>query len=166
MTRTDNSIYEESVSSRRTEVLFLALTTFFLLLLIWRVSLGTLDILGSVFLCLFLIFLFYSVNYRTLMIRLTQETLELKFGVFKWKVPMENVEACRLDELSSMQKYGGAGIHFLFVGKRYRASFNFMEHPRVLIEFKRKAGIVQDISFSTRRPDEVIQYIQNSMSIH
>jgi hypothetical protein len=62
-------------------------------------------------------------------------------------------------------KYGGAGIHFMFVHKRYRASFNFLEHPRVVIGLKRKAGLVKDISFSTCQPNELIRLVQGSISV-
>ena len=157
-------IYDERVTSKRTEVLFLALTVLFLLLLIWRVNAGSLDILAAVFFCLCSFFLFYSVNYRTLIIRLTSESLKLTFGIFTWTVPLDNVEECRLDDIPVLMRMGGAGIHFMFIRKRYRASFNFLEHPRVVIAFKRKVGLVRDISFSTRRPDDVLRLIQQAVS--
>jgi hypothetical protein len=160
----DNTIYEERVSSDRTEALFLCLTTLFLMLLIIRMNTGSLDILGAAFFVLFVLFFFYAVNYRTLMIRLTPESLKLKFGIFTWTIPLDNVGECRLDELPVLMRYGGAGIHFMFFRKRYRASFNFLEHPRVVIALNRKVKIVQDISFSTRRPDDVIRLLQNAAS--
>jgi Ca2+/Na+ antiporter len=161
---TDDLIYNERVSSNRTEALFLALTILFFLLLIWHVNAGSLDILAAVFFCFFGLFFFYSVNYRTLLIRLTAESLNLTFGLFTWKVPLDNVEECHLDSLPLLMKYGGAGIHFMFIRNRYRASFNFLEYPRVVIAFKRKAGPVRDISFSTRRPDDVLRLIQEAVS--
>jgi hypothetical protein len=63
-------------------------------------------------------------------------------------------------------KYGGAGIHFMLIHKRYRVSFNFLEHPRVVIALKRKAGWVRDVSFSTCQPNELIQLIQGAMLTH
>ena len=44
-----------------------------------------------VFSCLFL---FYVVNYRTLVIQVTSETLILSFGIFTWTVPFDNIESC------------------------------------------------------------------------
>jgi Ca2+/Na+ antiporter len=161
---TDDLIYHERISSNRTEALFLALTTLFLLLLVWRLSDGRLDALAWVFLCLSGLFLFYAVNYRTLMIRLTSESLKLTFGIFTWKVPLDNVEECHLDEIPLLMRMGGAGIHFMSIRKRYRASFNFLEYPRVVIAFKRKVGPVCDISFSTRRPDDVLRLIQEAVT--
>jgi hypothetical protein len=160
----DDSIYNERVSSKRTEALFLALTLLFFLLLIWRVNTGSLGVLAAVFFCLFILFLFYSVNYRTLVIHLTPGSLRLTFGVFTWIVPMDNVKDCCLDDLPLLMRMGGAGIHFMNVHKRYRASFNFLEYPRVLIAFERKVGPVRDISFSTRQPDDVLRLIQEAVS--
>jgi hypothetical protein len=59
---------------------------------------------------------------------------------------------------------GGAGIHFMMIRQRYRASFNFLEYPRVVVAFKKKAGPVQDISFTTRQPDEVLRLMREAVS--
>jgi hypothetical protein len=52
----------------------------------------------------------------------------------------------------------------MFVRKRYRASFNFLEYPRVVIAFKNKVGPVRDLSFSTSRPDDVLRFLQEAIS--
>jgi hypothetical protein len=133
---TGDLIYHERVSSNKTEALFVALTLLFLLFLVWRVTAGRLGALAWVFLCLSGLFLFYSVNYRTLIIGLTSESLKLTFGIFTWRVSLDNVEECHLDEIPPLMRMGGAGIHFMSIRKRYRASFNFLEYPRVVIAFK------------------------------
>ena len=159
---TSNHLYEERVSSNRTEALFIGLTIVFLMLFIWRISTSRFDILSAVLVFFFLFFFFYSVNYRILTIRLSPESLTLKFGIFKWAIPLENVEGCRRDDLPIILRYGGAGIHFMFVGGRYRSSFNFLEHPRVVIALKKKAWVVRDVSFSTSHPDEVLRLLPNT----
>lgn len=158
-----DDIHNERISSVRTEALFLALTILFCLLFIWRVRAGSLDALGVVFLCFCVFFLFCSLNYRTLTILLTPESLKLKFGLFTWAVPVANIEECRLDDLPALMRYGGAGIHFMSIRGRYRASLNFLEYPRVVIALRRKAGPVQDISFTTRRPDDVLRRIRETV---
>jgi len=158
----DNAYFEE-VSSRRTGLLFIVLTVLFFLLFAWRMNVSGWNGLTVAFLVLSCLFLFYVVNYRTLVINITPKFLKLKFGIFTWTIPLDNVENCKLDELPSFMKYGGAGIHFMMIRNRYRASFNFLEYPRVLIAFKRKVGPVRDISFSTRRPDEVLQAISRHL---
>ena len=160
----DEHKYDERVKSDRTEALFVALTILFFLLLTWRVNAGSLDLLAAFLLCVFGFFLFCSLNYRSLLIHLTPESLNLRFGVFTWNVPLDNVEDCRLDDLPVLMRMGGAGIHFMIIRKRYRASLNFLEYPRVVIALKRRAGLVQDISFSTRQPKDVIKFIRDAVS--
>jgi len=157
---TDDLLYEERLSSNRTTLLFLVLMALFALLMGWRVLAVRFDALAVVFLGLAGFFLFYVVNYRTLVIRLDAESLALNFGLFTWKVPGDNIVDCRLDSIPLFMRMGGAGIHFMMIRKRYRASFNFLQYPRVVIALRKKAGPVQDISFSTRRPDEVIHLIE------
>jgi Ca2+/Na+ antiporter len=153
-------IYTEKLQSNKTEALFAGLAVVFFLVFMWRMSLGSLDVLGAVFLAFFVMFLFYSLNYRTLVIQISVTALRIKFGILSWRVPLENIEGCRLDELPTLMRQGGAGIHFMLIRNRYRASLNFLEYPRVVVALKKKIGPVRDISFSTRQPEEIIQVIK------
>jgi len=155
-----NVLFTEKVTSVWTELLFLALTALFAFLLLLRWRARGWDGLAIACLIFALVFLFYLINYRELVIHLTQSALMLKFGVFHWTIPLDDIEKCRLDDnLPALLKYGGAGIHFMTVNERYRASFNFLEHPRLVVELKKKRGLVQDVSFSTRLPEEIIRII-------
>ncbi len=145
-------VYHEQLSSGRTQALFWALALTGLGVFGARWALARVDGLALIGLAAFGVFLFYALNYRTLVIRLTAAELRLTFGVFTWRVPLENVADCQVDVLPALLRYGGAGIHFMFVRGRYRASFNFLEYPRVVVALRRPAGPVRDISFSTRRP--------------
>jgi len=160
----DYLLHHETLRSNRTLALFAGLTLVFLVLFLWRASAAGVDGLAITFLVFCLIFLFYTVNYRTLIIRISPEFLELKFGIFTWNVPMENIQTVMADDdLPPLNKYGGAGIHFMFVRGRYRASWNFLEYPRLAVSFKRKAGTVQDLSFSTRQPGEVTSILDQAV---
>jgi hypothetical protein len=162
---TDTLIYEEKISSSRTEALFIGLAAIFLVLSIRRMSVTGLDALGIVFLLFFVLFVFYCLNFRILIIRIAADSLILKFGIFTWTVPPDDIGEIRPDDdIPAMMKYGGAGVHFMFVRGRYRASFNFLEYPRVVIALKRKKGSVQDVSFSTRHPEDVIRLLQAATS--
>ena len=160
----DKALYEERITSNRTEALFILLTMLPTMVYIWSIKTGRKGKLTTVSLFLSILFLFYLLNYRTLVIRLTSRSLKLTFGLSSWNVPLDNIEDCRLDEIPPLMRMGGAGIHFMMIRNRYRASFNFLEYPRVVIGFKNKVGPVQDISFSTRQPDRVIQLIQNAVA--
>ena len=157
----DNLVYEERLSSQWTWVFFVALAVPFLLYVLWRVITIGADGPSAVVFCLFAFFLFYSLNYRTLTIRLTRLSLKLVFGIFTWTVPLDNVQDCRVDdELPLLLRFGGAGIHFMWVHGQYRVSLNFLEYRRVVIGLKKPAWLViRDVSFSTRRPREIVGLI-------
>jgi hypothetical protein len=161
----DDLLYKESISSKKTLLLFAVLAAVFLLLSVWRAAVRGFDPLAGTlaFFCLF--FLFYVINFRTLQIRITSQVLQLKFGVFSWTVPFENIAACRLDDLPKGMAMGGAGVHFMFIHRRYRASFNFLEYPRVVVGFRKKVGPVADLSFSTRRPEEIVRLVEENAAL-
>jgi hypothetical protein len=157
----NDPIYEEKVSSSITTALFAVLTLLFLVLTIWRWMAAGLGVLAIVFLCLSALFLFYVINYRVLVIRVTKTDLILKFGILSWKLLLEDLGACRLDDAPAWVRYGGAGIHFALVRGQYRAFFNFLEHPRLLVEFKSKKGLVDAVVFSTRKPETLMQILSS-----
>lgn len=156
----ENICYSETISSKWTEALFVALTLLFGTLFLWRVTAKGPDTLALVLAGLALIFLFNVINYRVLTIRITRQALALKFGIFTWTEPFDNIAASSIDRIPWLMWYGGAGIHFMFIRKRYRASFNFLEYPRVVAALKNKRGPVCDLSFTTRHPEQVQQLLQ------
>ncbi len=105
------------------------------------------------------VFLFYTVNYRMLLIQVTAQELVLKFGLFTWRESRENIQGCTVDNLVAWQYYGGAGIHFMLVRGCYRASFNLLQYPRLELRLKKKRGLVECVSFSTEHPQELIQIL-------
>lgn len=155
--------YQETVSSPWTEALFIALTVIFGGLAIWRLAVSGWAFLAILFTILAFVFLFYSINYRVLVIRLTPNALKLKFGIFTYRIPLANIQDCQLDEPPWLVKYGGAGIHFILAQGRYRASFNFLEHPRIVVSLRKKAGFVRDISFTTRHPDRLLAMVKDNL---
>jgi hypothetical protein len=152
-------LYQEQLSSPRTEALFILLTGVPLAAAIGRIRLTGLDGGSIALLLAALFFLFYSLNYRTLVLRIDPESLHLRFGLFEWTIPLQNIETCVPDSLT-LWRIGGAGIHFTPVAGRYRAMFSFLEHPRLVLALRLKKGPVRDIAFSTRRPAEVLATLQ------
>ncbi|MBN2549519.1 MAG: hypothetical protein JXB15_10200 [Anaerolineales bacterium] len=150
--------YQEKVASARTEALFIILSQIFGFLAALRWHQIGLDGWTVACLLLFLMFLFYCLNYHTLTIRISAEQLLLQFGIFCWKIPLNTIASCHLDDIS-LWRIGGAGIHFTFIRKKYRAYFNFLEDPRVVIPLKVNRGPVQEIAFTTRQPEAVMQLL-------
>jgi hypothetical protein len=159
----NNNVYAEQVSSARTQALFAFLMLLGLLFFIWRLNDHGLDAWSVLGLAVFAMFLFYMLNYRTLLIQLTADSLCLTFGLVSWLIPLNNIETCYPEDIS-LWRIGGAGIHFTSIDGRYRAMFNFLEYPRVVVALKVKRGPVRDVVFSTRRPDEIVRLIQEGVA--
>lgn len=158
-------VYTESVSSRRTQALFVVFTLLWLAAFAVRAAAMERDWLTNLFLGLALFFLFYALNYRTLLVVMSAEHLQLRFGLFRWTIPWNTVDHCRQDE-TTLWRMGGAGIHFTFIRRRYRAMFNFLEHPRVVIALRQRRGPVWDVVFSTRNPEEVMRLVRAAAAAH
>ena len=159
----ENRIYNETLSSARTHSLFVTLTIVCLSLSTWRWFVSGLSAWSVVLTIFFAFFLFYSLYYRALKIRITPETLQLTFGIITWKVAISNIKSCHIDE-TSMWRIGGAGIHFTWLKGKYRAFWNFLEYPRVVVSLNKKHGAVHEIAFSTKQPEQVMKIIQSRLS--
>lgn len=149
------SVYEERVSSVRTLLLFVLLTLLFAGLFVRNFFYTGHRGWGITFGCFSLFFLFYIFNYRVLHIQIREDGLTLTFGVFSMYICAQNIEKCYVDK-TSLWRIGGAGIHFSPIGGRYRAMFNFLQYPRVVVCLKEKQGWVRDVAFTTRHPEEVM----------
>lgn len=160
----DDLTYYEKVTSKKTELLFLGLALLSLLLALWRQEVAGRGTFSTLLLAAFVFFLFYALNYRTLTIHLTPQELKLRFGLFRWTIPVDNVERCYEDEVS-LRRIGGAGIHFSSFEGQYRAMFNFLEYPRVVVSLKEKRGPVREVAFSTQQPEQVMAYIRETASM-
>ena len=153
-------VFSENIFSNKTLFLFVKL-----MLLFGALSARSMFITenrgwGIAFCCISLFFLFYVFNYRVLIIQVDEDELRLKFGLFTWHIHLSNIETSFLDK-TSLWRIGGAGIHFSPIGGRYRAMFNFLEYDRVVICLKEKKGLVRDIAFSTRQPDELMRLLKS-----
>jgi hypothetical protein len=155
---TDDPLYHERISSQKTEALFVGLAILFFVPFAWLESAQRFGGWSILCFCLFAFFLFYALNYKTLILQMDRSNLRLRFGLFQWAIPLPNIESCFLD-MTSLRRIGGAGIHFTFVDGRYRAMFNFLEYSRVVIRLKINKGPIREIAFSTQHPEEVIRLI-------
>jgi hypothetical protein len=98
-------------------------------------------------------------------IRITSTALILNFGIFTWRVSLDNSHSCKIDELPPFDRYGSAGIHFMTVYGRYRATLNSQEYSRLVIALKRKAGLVKDVSFPNQKPEDILEIIDKAIHV-
>ena len=160
----EDLLYRERLTSTGTQGFFLALTLVFFIPFVVRVQAAICDWLTFALAFFAAMFLFYTVNYRMLLILVTPQELILKFSLFSWRESRENIQGCTIDLLPAWQYYGGAGIHFMLVCGCYRASFNFLQYPRVEVSLKKKRGLVESISFSTEHPQELMRVLSEKGS--
>jgi hypothetical protein len=158
-------IYSERLTSTGTTMLFTALAALFLGWGGWRSSLVGFRTIPVILLVVGLFFVVYVINYRVLVIALSSQELVLRFGLVSWKMPLANIAEIRQDDSPPWIKYGGAGVHFAFVRGQYRAFFNFLEHPRLLVAFRTRRGPVQALVFSTRNPDQIRELIAKNQAL-
>ena len=162
---TEDLIYQETLRSKKTSGLFLGLSLLFLILGIWRLVSAGWAALTIVFLVISALFLFYVINFWKLQIFVNPELLKVKFGIFRWRIPLENIASIQRDELPWLMRNGGAGVHFLLVNGLYRVNFNFLEYSRLLVRFNEKAGPVQALSLSTRQPEHLLAAINQRIGL-
>ncbi len=141
----------------------MALSVLCLTLLAWRFVVSGYGAVAVLFSFLSTFFIFYALNYRVLVVRMSEEGLRLKFGLFGWTVPWHTVARAYPDD-TSLWRIGGAGIHFSIIKGKYRAMLNFLEHPRIVIELKKKRGLVREVAFSTEKPNETLRIIEESIA--
>jgi membrane protein YdbS with pleckstrin-like domain len=160
----EDQTYFERITSSGTTRLFLFLAVLFMLLFAWRFLLTGWRIFSGILLILTALFIFYVINYRVLEITITTTHLKLKFGIISSKTILANIQSVDLDNSPPVIKYGGAGVHFAFVKGQYRAFYNFLEYPRILVNLKKKQGWVKALVFSSRQPDKVIEILNKRIT--
>lgn len=158
------AIFRERIKSNLTTTLFVILGLIFFGLFAWRYSIVGFRFLPALFGFLGLFFFFYVINFRVLRITITDQTLRLKFGLVQWRMDLENIEHCKLYDPPFWIRYGGAGVHFSMVEGAYKAFFNFLEYPRILVRFHEKRGLVQELVFTTRQPDRILEILEERSS--
>lgn len=161
-----NLVYTEKIRSSWTTALFAVLTLMFLTLFAWRYAVVGWEFRTGLFCFVGFLFLFYTINYRVLEIQISSKELNLKFGLVKWTTALDNIDSWQLDDSPWWIKYGGAGVHFAAVRGKYRAYFNFLEYPRVLVTLQEKQGWVRQLCFTTQHPDQIQAQLQKRSETH
>ena len=153
-------LYSEKIRSNITSLLFLFLALIFFALFAWRFSVVGYRFVPGLYAFFGLFFCFYVINFRELEISITDQTLQLKFGVIGWSSNIENIKSSILYDPPFWIKLGGAGVHFAMVDGDYKAFYNYLEYPRVMIGFHKKQGWVQSLVFTTRQPDKILDILE------
>ena len=114
------------------------------------------------FSAMFIAFFFLTINFASLSITLTNETIAVGFGIIKHRVLLKDVVNCAPDEVSSM-KYGGFGIRVAKVKGKKRLVYNTIGTPRCVLSLKE--GKFHEFAFSTKNPEEVINVLRAQLNL-
>lgn len=158
-----NNIYEEKIFSKWIVVILSVVTLVFLFVVVYSFFIASVAISSlqyCFFLLLLLLFISVTINFSRLSIKIIPQTINVSYGIFKYKIHFENVEGCYLDEVSVI-RYGGWGIRMGRVKGKWRLVYNIIGSPRVVISLKK--GRFKEFVFSTKNPEKVIGIINQQI---
>ncbi len=152
-------LYEESIFMKVTSITLFILAFMFLYLFI-NLALIALS-LNWFFLIMFFIFLALVLNFSTLRIKITKESIIVSYGLIKYTTPFKNIKKTYHDNVSNWW-YGGWGIRLGYVKKRWRHVFNVYGVPRIVLTLRN--GTFDEFVFSTKKPQEVMSIIKKRIT--
>lgn len=156
-------IYEEKIVAKLIGGMFGAISAVMLITLIYQLTTDAIDdapYIDALFIILFLGFFLLTLNFGRLIIRIDYRELTVRFGIFKKRVPWENIEDVYVDETTAI-KYGGAGIRTARIKGEWVLVYNVIGGPRVVL--KLRVGRYKKFVFSTKNPEEVINVIKGQL---
>jgi hypothetical protein len=158
-------IYEEKVFAKIIGGMLGAVTVMMVIILIWQVmftSLDEVEWLPILFITMFFLFLFLTLTFSRLIIRVSFQGVTVSFGIIKKSIPWENIEGIEIDETSAI-KYGGAGIRTARIKGEWVLVYNVIGGPRCALRLKE--GRFKRFVFSTKNPEEVVNVIKGQMAL-
>lgn len=158
-----NSIYEEKILSKGITGILTIFTASLLFVLVYQILIGPIGTRPApnwFLLLLFLLFLGVTINFSRLKIRITLQSINAGYGIFKHKVSWEDVVDCYLDKASTI-RYGGWGIRIGRIKGKWRLVYNVIGGSRVVLSLKK--GRFREFVFSTKKPEEVINLVKQQI---
>jgi hypothetical protein len=99
------------------------------------------------------------VNFFTLTIHITTEGLTAAYGIFKQRIPWDNVAGYEMGKGTALLNYGGYGIRFGYKKGGAVLVYNIMGARLIMLEL-RAPGRYKYFAFSTRHPEEVAAIVE------
>ncbi|UCF08274.1 MAG: hypothetical protein JSW28_00860 [Thermoplasmata archaeon] len=158
-------IYHERFTAKGFIAILSPITVFMLVIMMYHLLVESAEpfLFWTLFyITIFIAFLLLTINFATLTITMTSESITVGFGILKRKIPIVNIADCNRDDVSSV-KYGGFGIRVAKIKGKKRLVYNTIGTPRVLLSLKE--GRFPEFVFSTKSPEEVINVIRAQLSL-
>ena len=99
---------------------------------------------------------FLIANFRVLVIRITDQTITVAYGIVKRTIPWGDIESGFRDE-SPTFGYGGWGARIARIEGRWRLAFNVIGASGVVLHLRK--GRVREFMFSTKDPEQVLDIV-------
>ncbi len=156
-------IYEERLFSRWSALLLGAVTLFMVWQVTQQLQAGSGDGVPSWFLPFMLVlFIFLTLNFAWLTIRVTDEDVVVGYGVTRSRVRWTDIEGCYLDDASAV-RYGGWGIRLGWYNGKRRLIYNTIGDGRVVLVTKKAR--FPELVFSTAQPQAVADAVNEHLRL-
>ncbi|MFP4170195.1 MAG: hypothetical protein ACLFUV_04135 [Methanomassiliicoccales archaeon] len=156
-------IYRERIFARWLGALTGGLSLLFLSLFAYQALIGPLGEPAPpnlIFLGMFLIFLFLTLNFSALVVSMTTDFLRVRFGLVRRKYRWAEIEGAYKEGATAVV-YGGYGIRFGWTKGRSRVAYILSLVPRVFVPIR--DGRFDELVFSTRDPGRVIELVHHQI---
>ena len=102
-----------------------------------------------------------SINFITLRIRITAQTLTVSYGVFRDIVPLTTITGAYPDTVRSILPCGGWGIRFGRYAGQWRKVYNAIGYQNVVVRLTGRR--ITELAFATREPEKVLFLINREI---
>jgi hypothetical protein len=150
------NVYKENIFQKKLTIVLVLITGLFLYLFLNDLNI----IIDWLFIVMFLVFGFITLNFHTLNITLTSKSITTGYGLIKKKVFLKNIKKITIDTTPTW-KYGGWGIRIRIFKGKWRIVFNVIGTKRIII-FQVKGA---DLVISTKNPKKLIKIIKEKITV-
>lgn len=136
----------------------------FLVLIIYQLTQGPMGTYPAptwnylLMLLLFLVVTISLINFLKLTVEVTTQSITIRFGILKSNIPWDNVKSCTINKSSSFN-YGGWGLRVKWIGDTWVRAY--ILNNSSLIVLRLKSGKSRQLVFSTKKPGELMQIIND-----
>jgi len=109
------------------------------------------------YLIMFLVFLFFTLNFSVLSISVGENEILVGYGISRRKYPFSGINGVRRDTASAIS-YGGWGIRITSIEGRSRLAYTVPRLPRIVISLD--GFRFDEFVLSTRNPEDLITIIE------
>ena len=157
-------LYTEKVSSKWVVVIYLIIAVCLPIIPFMIYLSGEHDglaITTAIYIPLSLVLLATAYNFSSIGITITDQNIEISFGIFKHKYAWDDISEYHKEE-SGMFKNGGYGIRTVRKEGRWRRVYNVAGGSIIVLVLR--SGNVKEFAFSTNDPDEIIRVLEKKIS--